>query len=733
MRNKSLQFEKGFTLVEIIIAMAIISVIFAVMIPQITAMRNSWAGNEASAEMLQNGRVLVEHIQRNLSAAKNIRLVSASSVTNGYIEFTNNAGTTTYRYQVNANYVEFGPVGSEAQLAGPVDKFQITCYSINPTLTATTDVNEIRFIQFETNFTNSTALGSDKTVLADVYVESNIAAICNLVGHWKMDDGSGSSTAADSSGNGNNGTLVGINPATDWVTGIIDGALYFDGWRDYVDCGRDSSLDITGDITIALWLRADSFNRTCDIFTKGGRNVSYSLWLHRTGRVIFELNNSNLVSGAGSELSIGKWHHIAAVRDGTTRKIYIDGQEDVSGTYAPAIGTTTGVLTISRIASFDGRMDDVRLYNTALSAAEIAQLANTLRYEEFNEYKEESGTSLRVTIPSGCSADDLLIAAVATDGDTSSSLALTSPSGWTQIDIDDYSNDVTLGAWYKIAGTSETNPTFSWSGNRQAYGWVMRFSGNDTTDPIADFTTGNDSDSSPTSPTVTTTVNNSIVLRLGAFDDSDITTDVTGLSGHTNITMDKSAYILFEDDFETSGFAEWTTDWDWRSDQKHTGVRSARCDGNDNDMISDNINTSSYSSFTIDFWYRDSRVDNSDNVYLQFYDGSSYDNIFELGNTWPERRWHNYQATVTNSQYMRSNFRLKFEGSSIDGGEYLWIDDVTVSVGGVSGGAGYVKQSTAGASGGANFSLGSANEARMITIAITPASTTEISCGEILP
>ncbi len=172
MKLRTLQFEKAFTLIEIIIAMSIISVIFAVMIPQISAMRNSWAGNEASAEMLQNGRVLSDHIQRYLGAAKGIISVSSSGSANGYIEFTDNADVI-YRYQFSSGYVEFGPVGSESQLAGPVDKFQVSCYSLSDFSTATTDVNNIRFVQIETNFTNSTANGSDKTVLSDVYIQSN--------------------------------------------------------------------------------------------------------------------------------------------------------------------------------------------------------------------------------------------------------------------------------------------------------------------------------------------------------------------------------------------------------------------------------------------------------------------------------------------------------------------------------------------------------------------------------
>jgi len=103
----------------------------------------------------------------------------------------------------------------------------------------------------------------------------------------------------------------------------------------------------------------------------------------------------------------------------------------------------------------------------------------------------------------------------------------------------------------------------------------------------------------------------------------------------------------------------------------------------DNDLISDNLDASGgYGSMTIELWYRDDDIDNNDNVYLQLYDGTDYNNKFELGVTDPEDTWHYYTTTIYNTgddaQYFISNFRIKFAGSSIDTGENLWIDDVKV-------------------------------------------------------
>jgi hypothetical protein len=148
------------------------------------------------------------------------------------------------------------------------------------------------------------------------------------------------------------------------------------------------------------------------------------------------------------------------------------------------------------------------------------------------------------------------------------------------------------------------------------------------------------------------------------------------------------------------------------------------------------MNTLGYSSIRIVLWYRDEGIDDGDNVYLQLYNGTAYANRFELGITSPELTWHQCDITINNSggdaQYFRTNFRIRINGTSIDSGENLWIDDVTVTAAGgvtVSGGAGYVKQSTAGPSSGTpTFSLTASNEARMLTIAIAPAGNGSYDC-----
>jgi type II secretory pathway pseudopilin PulG len=167
------QSAGGLTLVEMVVALAIMTIVVATVLPQLRLIRNSWDSNLNASETLQNGRVLMDHVRRNLSQAARITAVSESSESNGYIEFQANDGNTL-RYDIAANnYVAFGPVGSESDLAGPVSRLQFTCYDAFDLDTPTTDVNTIRCVKVETTVTNAGSLGQDLTFSGQVYLRTN--------------------------------------------------------------------------------------------------------------------------------------------------------------------------------------------------------------------------------------------------------------------------------------------------------------------------------------------------------------------------------------------------------------------------------------------------------------------------------------------------------------------------------------------------------------------------------
>ena len=199
-----------------------------------------------------------------------------------------------------------------------------------------------------------------------------------LVGRWNLDEGSGP-TAADSSGNGNNGTLTN-GPV--WVDGKYGKALQFDGVNDYVDAGNGATLNWgTGGFTVELWAKISG------VSTDFTHLVSkpYNYWLdlgsgaNAGKQVAFYMNTGSNYSSGYAELTGNVWHHIAGVGDNTDKslKIYVDGVLRNSGAFTGSPTPTTNNLVIGALAGaryVNGVIDEVRIYNRSLSGDEIGKL-----------------------------------------------------------------------------------------------------------------------------------------------------------------------------------------------------------------------------------------------------------------------------------------------------------------------------------------------------------------------
>ena len=197
------------------------------------------------------------------------------------------------------------------------------------------------------------------------------AAFGDLIGWWTFDEGSGT-VAQDSSGNGVDGTFVG---SPEWVAGIRDGALQFDG-SSSVDCGNTTALEVTGPITIACWVNPAAL---------GGQRT----FVARDAAYILKASDSNLRfttpgildhTGTNTTLTAGTWQHVAATFDpGQSGGLvfYLNGVETDRLT-ASAMNAGTGPFRIATnqwSEAYTGMIDDVRVYNHILPAAEIKQLA----------------------------------------------------------------------------------------------------------------------------------------------------------------------------------------------------------------------------------------------------------------------------------------------------------------------------------------------------------------------
>ncbi|MHC4247839.1 MAG: protein kinase domain-containing protein [Planctomycetota bacterium] len=208
-----------------------------------------------------------------------------------------------------------------------------------------------------------------------------------LVGHWKFDEGRGT-VARDSSGWGNHGKIMG---GAKWAEGRAGGAIEFDGRDDRVVIARP----VQDDLTISMWMRTSRDGA-------GGRGgaARRGHWYYGTGLVDGEVDDiqddfgASLVGGAfcfgtgnpdrtiasATTVDDGAWHHVAATRVRRTGAlaVYVDGAREATGTGGTQSLVKPSRLTVACILNgkgyFAGAIDDVRVYDRALSGAEVKAL-----------------------------------------------------------------------------------------------------------------------------------------------------------------------------------------------------------------------------------------------------------------------------------------------------------------------------------------------------------------------
>jgi len=212
------------------------------------------------------------------------------------------------------------------------------------------------------------------------------ASSVGLVSYWPFDEGSGP-TAFDAV-NGNDGT---INGAT-YVPGKFGKALNFAASGDLVTVGNDALLR-PAKVTVSDWVRNVGAPTSYDYIlakTLDGGKASYAFYTGGSGGLFFYVSGSTyyLSHDAGSGIWDGGWHHIAGTYDGSSVRLFVDGSEIGTakpGPLAIVYGTTVfnGDLSIGSYgnqspALFDwrGEIDEVGIWNRALSAAEVAWLAS---------------------------------------------------------------------------------------------------------------------------------------------------------------------------------------------------------------------------------------------------------------------------------------------------------------------------------------------------------------------
>ncbi len=213
-----------------------------------------------------------------------------------------------------------------------------------------------------------------------------------LVGWWSLDNSELSGTSVtDTSGSGITGTTQ--NTPTTGVTGEIQQGFTFlassSQWVDMVGSGS-SAVDITGPFTFMAWTNVGTLaSGVNEILSKGfdGSNTQYEFFLDSTaGKLNCKIfNGTTHVVLSSSAFTSGVWQHWACTFDGATWQVYLNGSADGSpltdSTAPPHTAKDFGIGAVTTTGApgnfFNGSIDDVRVYNRALSGAEITSIYNS--------------------------------------------------------------------------------------------------------------------------------------------------------------------------------------------------------------------------------------------------------------------------------------------------------------------------------------------------------------------
>jgi hypothetical protein len=197
-----------------------------------------------------------------------------------------------------------------------------------------------------------------------------------LVGWWPLEDGGGP-LALDASGHGQHGMVVEAVA----VPARVGMGLDFDGVDDYVSVPDSDTLDVTGAITIAAWvkpaaLESGMYNRTIIAGKPGAYQfgIGGNDFVH--DELLFTLPDTWDVFSLGASVPAGRWTHVAVTFDGAEARFFVNGAQVSASLRSGAMAPSDLPLRLGDMAqwpdhAFRGSLDDVRLYGRALHPIEI--------------------------------------------------------------------------------------------------------------------------------------------------------------------------------------------------------------------------------------------------------------------------------------------------------------------------------------------------------------------------
>lgn len=318
------------------------------------------------------------------------------------------AATSTYRAVDGTGWVpvNFSSISTGAPLGElPIDPINTSSsreyytYETNGTQYEVTMVPESQ--KYQLGGSND-VVSNDGGILASVYEKGSATGLepldygdPSLVGYWPLNEGTGT-VAYDMSGNNAtgswSGTAIGSN-GTYYTNGKGRGYAYagdFDGSTDYVDAGNGSSTNPSFAITISAWVDWTQFysDSGAHAVVSHSDSATDGFMLYQGTASPYNIIKFFVITGTGFQggafstlLNTSTWYYIVGVYDGADLKLFINGVQDT--TVYPATGNILSsanhlyfgtAYSPSSAREFNGFINDVRIYNRALSASEIAAM-----------------------------------------------------------------------------------------------------------------------------------------------------------------------------------------------------------------------------------------------------------------------------------------------------------------------------------------------------------------------
>ncbi len=289
---------------------------------------------------------------------------SSSTINLTWTASTDNVGVTGYKVErcSGSSCVAFSQIGTSAT----------NSYSDSGLSSATT-------YRYQVRATDAAGNNSSYSSIAQATTQTPPPVSDSLMLGLSFNEGAGSTTQ-DISGHDNTGTL---QNGTTWnTTGKYGNSLTFDGSSSFVAIQDSNALDLTNSMTISAWIYPTSLSAGINtiLAKEDGSSVSYDLIANDDTNVPqIYLGGSTYLRGT-NQPPLNTWSYIAATFDGSTIKLYVNGVLISSSSFSGTLSASSNQLTIGKSPwgeYFQGRIDDVRIYNVVLSQSEIQTDMNT--------------------------------------------------------------------------------------------------------------------------------------------------------------------------------------------------------------------------------------------------------------------------------------------------------------------------------------------------------------------